>query len=145
MKKIITIIVTVLIVVLCSIIIMSALGNNKPKSDIKSANNIMYLNYGASTISETNVYYGEDLYYISNYNKDNKKYIGVLDKDYNLTMNVEEALLKEIDELKGEKYIIGYKYDKLVYEVKKERKDGFTYSYYDALNGEFIKKINVDR
>lgn len=145
MKKVIVIIVSIVVLILGAILIMSWLGNSKPKSDIKAAENVIYINHNASTISKTNVYYGEDLYYISNYKKDDKEYICVLDKDFNLTMNVDKISLKEIEEIKDKEYVVGFKYDKLIYEIKKENKDGFTYSYYDALTGEFIKKINIDR
>jgi len=145
MKKIIITVISIALVVLIAILVMSNLGNSKPKTDIKAAENILYINYDASSIDNTKVYYGEEVYYISYYNKDNNDYVGVLDKDYNLTMNVETSSLKQIDEIKGKDYIVGYKYDKLIYEIKKENKDGYTYSYYDALTGDFIKKINMDR
>ncbi len=145
MKKIIITIVSILLIVLVAILIMSKLGNSKPNANIKSAENVLYINYGAANISKTNVYYGEEVYYISYYTKDNNDYIGVMDKDYNLTMNVEKSSLKQIDEIKNQNYTVGYKYEKLIYGIKKENKDGYTYSYYDALTGEFIKKINMDR
>lgn len=145
MKKIIITIVSIVFIVLVAILIMSKLGNSKPNTDIKSAENILYINYGANSIDSTEVYYGEEVYYILHYNKDNHGYIGVLDKDYNLIMNVENSSLKQIEEIKSKDYVVGYKYDKLIYEIKKENKDGYTYSYYNALTGEFIKKINMDR
>ena len=145
MKKIIITIVSIMIVVLVAILLMSWLGNNKPKADISAAEKIIYINYNATSIIDTKAYYGEELFYISTYNKENKEYIGILDKEYNLIMNVEKESLKEIEEIKNQEYVIGYKYDKLIYEIKKESKDGFTYSYYDALTGDFIKKINIDR
>lgn len=145
MKKIIIIVISILLVVLTTIFIITNLGVKKNSTNIKSAENILYLNYNVQTIEKTEVYYGNDTYYISYFNKDNKKYIGVLDTDYKLVITVEENTLKQIDEIKNEDYKIGYKYDKLIYEIKKGNKDGYTYSYYDALTGEFIKKININR
>jgi len=124
MKKIIITIISIIIVILVSILIMSKLGNNKPNTDIKSAENILYINYDAENIDETKVYYGEETYYISYFSKDNNNYIGVLDKDYNLTMTVQRNELKQIDEIGDNEYIVGYKYEKLVYEIRKENKDG---------------------
>ena len=51
------------------------------------------------------------------------------------------AILFKIEE---NDYIIGYKYDKLVYEVKEKKDDGFNYIYYDAISGEMINKIYLD-
>ncbi|MBE6152913.1 MAG: hypothetical protein E7166_01610 [Firmicutes bacterium] len=145
MKKIIITVVSIFLIALIAIIITTNLGNSKPHTDIKAAENVIFINYNAESIDKIEIYYGEDTYYISYYNKDSKKHVCVLDKDYNLIMTVENEKLKTIDEIKNDEYKIGYKYEKLVYEIKKENKDGYTYSYYDVLTGEFIKKINVDR
>ena len=85
---------------------MSWLGNSKPKADISAAEKIIYINYNASIIIETKAYYGEELFYISTYNKDDKEFIGILDKDYNLIMNVEKKELKAIEETKNKDYVI---------------------------------------
>ena len=142
MKKIIITTISIIFIVLIAIILMTNLGNSKNKANTKAAENILYMNYNAKSIEKTEIYYGDNTYYISYFNKDN---IGVLDDKYKLIMTINKNDLKQIDELENNNYVIGYKYDKLIYEIKKENKDGFTYSYYDALNGEFIKKINIDR
>ena len=69
MKKIIIPVVAILLVIIVAILVMSNLGNSKPKSDIKAAENVLYINYNATNISKTEVYYSEEVYYISYYIK----------------------------------------------------------------------------
>ena len=77
-----------------------------------------------------------------NYTSNKEECISVIDDKEKHYIDYKKSELYKIDE---EDYVIGYKYDKLVYEVKEEVKDGFNYIYYDALTGDLIKKVQLDK
>lgn len=121
---------------------MTNLSKSNLEKNIEIAKTTVMINYNIDSIDDIYVYTGEDSFYIIKYSKDSIKYIGVVDKKYNMVLDIEESTLSNIDE---KDYTIGYKYEKLIYEVKKENNDGLNYYYYDALTSELIKKISVNR
>lgn len=141
MKKIIiTLICIVLFILILAIVIVnfSSLNYNKnlkkvETSFINNNNNIKNVKVGT--------YYSNKTYYIIQYEEKNIAYISVLNSD------MKEIIKQKKDSLSKQKkdYIIGYKYDKLIYEYKKNTKDGFVYLYYDAITGEFIKDIKLSK
>ena len=141
MKRIIITIIITLIIIISGILIITGIGTNKVDKRIEQAKTVLLINNHVDDIKSINVYYGNKTYYVSKYVIDNKEYVGIMDTKYNLVKQEEANNLKNIDE----DYIIGYKDDKIIYEVKKKSKDGLIYYYYNALDGNLINKINVDR
>ena len=145
MKKIIIVVVSVLIVSLLAIILITHLGNSNTNYDVNKAKNILLINYGAESISDISVYFGEETYYVSKMTKEGEKYISVLNKEYILELMVEENKIKNPQDITSHETVLGYKYDKLVYEVKEKSNDGYNYIYYNALDGKQIMKIKMNR
>ena len=145
MKKIIIIVISILVVGFGAIVLVNYLGNSSNNHDTSQAKNILFINYGADEVNDINVYFGEETYYISKMKKENINYISVLDLEYELVLMVEENKIKDVKEITKNEAILGYKYDKLIYEVKEKNKDGYNYTYYNALDGELIKKIKTNR
>ena len=145
MKKVIIIFVSILVVALLSIILVTYLGNSNNNYDTDKAKNILFINYGVEKVNDISVYFGENTYYISKIEKENQNYISVLDNEYNLVLMIESEKLKKSSDIADNNITLGYKYDKLVYEVKEENKDGYNYIYYNAVDGELIKKIKMNR
>ena len=140
MKKIFITILSILVVALVLIILITNLSSRKHNKEIISVEKTFLKTNKDIEILETSIYYGDKTYYIINYKKSNNNYISVHDGKTDIFTTEENKLYKL-----NKESTIGYKYDKLIYEIKKESKDGFTYSYYDALSGEFIKKIKLNK
>lgn len=140
MKKIFITILSILAVALVLIILITNLSFRKHNKEIINVEKTFLKTNKDIEILETNIYYGDKTYYIINYKKSNNNYISVHDGKTDILTTEENKLYKL-----NKESTIGYKYDKLIYEIKKESKDGFTYSYYDALSGEFIKKIKLNK
>ena len=141
MKKLIITILIIIIVIVSSILIITAVGTNNVDNNIKRAKTALMINEHVDSINNMDMYYGNKKYYIADYIFDNKEYIGIMNTKYELIKKEEKSKLYKIDG----NYEIGYKNDKIIYEVKKKNKDGIVYYYYDALNGELINKIDIDR
>ncbi len=141
MKKIFITILCVLVFALILILVIVNFSTLSYNKDLNSAKNTFLKNNKDTTVSEIKTYYGEDTYYIVFYKKDDIEFIGVLNKNYNKVLEVEKSKLFNLKE----DSTIGYKNNKLIYEVKETTKDGFTYSYYDALTGDFIKNIKLNK
>ncbi|MBQ7140127.1 MAG: hypothetical protein IJO32_01330 [Bacilli bacterium] len=145
MKKIVITVLSILISLLILIIIIVNFSNSPKAKDLNQVETTFLINYNVKSIENIEAYYGDKIYYVLNYTKDNNKYIGILDEKENLITSVLKNELKSIDEIKNNDYSIGYKDDKIIYEVKKDNKNGFIYYYYDALTGEFIKNIKLNK
>ncbi len=146
MKKTVIIVLSIIVCIFVVIFCVNFLATNKSDQDLDRIKKTFIINNeNIDDVTNIYVYNGDDTYYIIEYISNNEKYISVLDDKEKHYIDVKYDELKDIDEIKNNKYTIGYKYDKLIYEVKTSSKDGFTYSYYDALNGEFIKKIELDK
>lgn len=145
MKKVIITVVSILVVALISIILITHLGNSNNNYDTKKARTILLINYGVENINDISVYFGEETYYISKIEKENQNYISVLDNEYNLVLMIEDEKLKNPNDITDKPTLLGYKYDNLVYEIKEKSKDGYNYTYYNAVDGELIKKIKMNR
>ena len=145
MKKVIIIFISILVVVLLSIILVTHLGNTNNNYDTDKAKNVLYINYGVEKINDISVYFGENTYYISKIEKEKQNYISVLDNEYNLVLMIEKEKVKNPSDISNDNITLGYKYDKLVYEVKEQNKNGYNYIYYNAVDGELIKKIKMNR
>lgn len=141
-KKIIITVVIVLIIVLASIILMTNLSTNNIKTNKEQAKTTLMMNYNIKSVEKIEIYNGDNTYYIAYYKNDNKDYVGIMNTKYEL---VTSTLKEKLNNIKEKNYVIGYKNDKIIYELKKENKDGIVYYYYDALTGELINKINMDR
>lgn len=141
MKKIFITILCVLVFALILILVIVNFSTLSYNKDLNSAKNTFLKNNKDTTVSEIKTYYGKDTYYIVFYKKDDIEFIGVLNKNYNKVLEVEKSKLFNLKE----DSTIGYKNNKLIYEVKETTKDGFTYSYYDALTGDFIKNIKLNK
>jgi len=145
MKKVIISVVSILTVLLILIIIIVNFSNSPKTKDLEKVKTTFLINYNATSIENVESYYGDKIYYVLNYTKDNNNYVGILDEKEILVTSVLKSELKNIDEIKNNNYSIGYKDNKIIYEVKKESKNGFIYYYYDALTGEFIKNIKLNK
>jgi len=145
MKKVIIIIISILVIALISIIVVTHLGDSKTNYNTDNAKNILFINYDVETVNDIDVYFGEEIYYIANINKEDTEYISVQDTEYELVLMVEKDKIKNSKDITKNEAILGYKYEKLIYEVKEESKDGYNYIYYNALDGEQIKKIKINR
>lgn len=141
MKKTFITILCVLVFALILTIVIVNFSSLKYSKDLKSVEETFQKVNKDTKISKIETYYGDKTYYIIYYKKNNKNFISVLDDKNNKILEIEKTKLFN---LKGKK-TLGYKNDKLIYEVKKSNKDGFTYSYYDAITGEFIKNIKLGK
>ncbi len=139
MKKLYIIIIGIVVLIFFSIVIVNSTSE---RYDFDKITKTFLNTYNKDKVSKISVYRGESLYYIIDFKYQNKKHIGVLNRNEKLIYEVEKDKLFNL--IKDNK-TIGYKYDKLIFEVKKNTKNGFTYYYYDALSGEFIKKISIDK
>ena len=141
MKKIIIAVLSILVFSFILVVLITNLSShNYNKNNLKVENNFVSKNKNVKDIN-VEQYYGEQQYYIVSYKLDNKDYISVLDNNEKEIVKVDKSTLYDLKKTSK----IGYKYDKLIYEVKKNSNDGFTYSYYDAITGEFIKKIKLNK
>ncbi len=141
MKKILITVLCILVFALILILLIvnfSSLGHDK---SIRTARETFQKNNKDVEITDIQLYYGDQAYYIVFYKKNNIEFVGVLNKNYTKILEVEKSKLFNLEE----NSTLGYKDEKLIYEVKKNTKDGFTYSYYDALTGEFIKNIKLNK
>lgn len=145
MKKMIITVLSVLLALLILIIVIVNFSNSSKVKDLNQVETTFLINYNAKSVENVEVYYGDKIYYVLNYIKDNNEYIGILDEKENLVTSVLKNELKNIDEIKDNDYSIGYKDNKIIYKVKKDSKNGFIYYYYDALTGEFIKNIKLNK
>ena len=145
MKKMIITVLGVLLGLLILIIIIVNFSNSPKAKDLNQVRTTFLINYNAKSIENVEAYHGDKIYYVLNYTKDNNKYVGILDEKENLITSVLKSELKNINEIKNNDYSIGYKDDKIIYEVKKDSKNGFIYYYYEALTGEFIKNIKLNK
>ena len=139
MKKILILIISIIVVLFGSIIIINNMSSYK---DLDIVSKAFLINNDKDSIKSIKVYSSNSLYYIIENTKDNKEFVAVLDNKEKIILDIEKDKLFNINE---KNYIYGYKYDKLIYEIKEDHKNGFVYYYYDALNGELIKKINMDK
>ena len=146
MKKILLIIISIIVFIFVVIFCVNFLATNKNDKSIDTVRNAFIINNeNIDEVTDVYIYSGDKTYYIIKYLSDNKKYISVLDNSEVHYIDTEEDKLANIDEIKDKEYVIGYKYDKLIYEVKEEESNGFSYLYYDALTGELIKKIELNK
>lgn len=141
MKKLIITIISVLAIILILTIIIVNFSTIKHNKNLSQAQNSFQKKNQNAEIMKVESYYGEDTYYIINYKANKIEYIGVLNNKNDIILTIEKSKLYNLKENK----VIGYKNNKLIYEVKKSTKDGFTYSYYNALTGEFIKNIKLNK
>ena len=141
MKKTIISIITIFVVILISILLITYFGSNNIEANIKEAKTALMINNHIDDIKNIDVYYGDETYYVADYILNNKEYIGIMNTKYELINSIEKDKLFKIEK----DYIIGYKNNKIIYEVKENNKDGIVYYYYDATNGELINKINMNR
>ena len=140
MKKIIIGIIVAVVIIFILIVSVNLLSSNHKDIDtIKQA--YIINNENVDEIIDIYEYYGDKTYYVVTYMSNNIKMLSVIDDEWNEYTNIEYNSLFKIEE---NDYIIGYKYDKLVYEVKEKKDDGFNYIYYDAISGEMINKIYLD-
>lgn len=145
MKKVVITILGVLVALLVLIIIIVNFSSSPKAKNLEQVKTTFLINYNAKSIENIESYYGDKVYYILNYTKDNNNYVGILDNKEILITSVLKNELKKIEEIKDNNYSIGYKDNKIIYEVKKENKNGFIYYYYDALTGEYIKNIKLNK
>lgn len=143
MKKNILLILGILLFIFVVIFCVNFLATNKISKDIDIVKNAFIINNeDVDNILDAYVYYGDEMYYVIKYESDNTKYISVIDDKEKHYIDIKLDELANIDK---KEYVIGYKYDKLIYEIEKKNDSGITISYYDALTGKFIKKIKLDK
>ncbi len=143
MKKMIISIVAIAIILVVVVFCVNFLATNKRSKNLEDVKNAFIINNAnVDSVNSVNVYYGDKTYYVINYTSNKEECISVIDDKEKHYIDYKKSELYKIDE---EDYVIGYKYDKLVYEVKEEVKDGFNYIYYDALTGDLIKKVQLDK
>lgn len=141
MKKIVIAVLSVLVFTFILIVLITNLSSfNYNKNNKLVEKHFVSKNKNITDIA-VEQYYGDNQYYIVSYKSENKEYLSILDEKENKIFNIEKTSLYNLKK----DFKIGYKYDKLIYEVKEVKKDGFTYSYYDALTGEFIKSIKLNK
>lgn len=146
MKKIFITIIAIILFIFVLIFCVNFLATNKNTKDINTVKNAFIINNEKiDKVVDIYIYNGDKPYYIIKYLSENKEYISILDSDEKHYIDSSVDKLVKIDEIKDKEYTMGYKYDKLIYEVKENKKKGFNYLYYDALSGEFIKKIELDK